>query len=163
MKWLVRCYPPTWRRRYEAEFVALLEDCGLNPSMTFDVVRGALSMHLESHLFAWGRDAWQSWLIVAGLGAALATVILGVLVPSVAYSYGFVALIGVGFLIGRWWSALLWLAIVWIAAPFSALGIMPGPFDLGMWLLFSGLSISLTWLGVGGRVAVRWSVRRLKT
>ncbi len=41
-RWLVRLYPRAWRRRYEEEFVALLEEQPLTLGVVFDVVRGAL-------------------------------------------------------------------------------------------------------------------------
>lgn len=41
MKWLVRLYPPAWRRRYQEEFDAVLEARGVTPSIVLDVVRGA--------------------------------------------------------------------------------------------------------------------------
>src|SRR6266849_4370706 len=41
-RWLVRLYPRAWRRRYEEEFVALLEEQPLTINVVLDVVRGAL-------------------------------------------------------------------------------------------------------------------------
>lgn len=41
MKWLVRLYPPSWRRRYQEEFDAVLEAGGVTPSIVLGVVRGA--------------------------------------------------------------------------------------------------------------------------
>ena len=41
-RWLVRLYPRAWRRRYEVEFVALLEEQPLTLGVVLDVVRGAL-------------------------------------------------------------------------------------------------------------------------
>jgi hypothetical protein len=42
VKWLVRLYPPAWRRRYEDEFLAVLETRGVDPSVALDIARGAL-------------------------------------------------------------------------------------------------------------------------
>lgn len=38
---LVRLYPSTWRDRYEAEYLALLEDTGTSPRVALNVVGGA--------------------------------------------------------------------------------------------------------------------------
>ena len=47
MRWLVRLYPPAWRRRYEAEFLAVLEARGLSRLVVFDVARGAVDAWLR--------------------------------------------------------------------------------------------------------------------
>lgn len=44
-KWLVRLYPRAWRRRYEAEFLALLEQQALTARDILDIVRGSLDAH----------------------------------------------------------------------------------------------------------------------
>jgi hypothetical protein len=41
VRWLVRLYPPAWRRRYESEFLAILESRGVGPSLSLDIARGA--------------------------------------------------------------------------------------------------------------------------
>lgn len=63
MKWLVRVYPPAWRERYEAEFLAVLEARGVTPSVAIDVMRGALD--------AWVRGP-RGPLGAAGVALALA-------------------------------------------------------------------------------------------
>ena len=47
MRWLVRLYPPAWRRRYEDEFRAVLEERGVGPSVALDVARGAFDAWLR--------------------------------------------------------------------------------------------------------------------
>ena len=47
MRWLVRLYPPAWRARYEAEFLAVLEARGLGRSVVLDVARGAVDAWLR--------------------------------------------------------------------------------------------------------------------
>ena len=44
-RWLVLLYPGAWRRRFGAEFAALLEQQPLTPAAVFDVARGALDAH----------------------------------------------------------------------------------------------------------------------
>jgi hypothetical protein len=49
---LVRLYPPAWRRRYGAEFRALLDDEPTSISLVLDVLRGAAAAHrspIHSH------------------------------------------------------------------------------------------------------------------
>jgi hypothetical protein len=43
--WLLRLYPEAWRRRYGAEFMALLEQQPLTPGTILDIGRGALDAH----------------------------------------------------------------------------------------------------------------------
>ena len=45
-QWLVRLYPKAWRRRYGAEFEALLEQQALSLGAVVDILRGALDAHL---------------------------------------------------------------------------------------------------------------------
>lgn len=46
MRLLVRLYPRAWRRRYGAEFTALLEQQPASPGTVLDIVRGALDAHV---------------------------------------------------------------------------------------------------------------------
>ena len=75
MKWLARLYPPAWRRRYEEEFLAVLEVRGVAPSVTLDIVRGALD--------AWLRGP-RGDLGVVGVGLALAAYALASWVLAIA-------------------------------------------------------------------------------
>lgn len=61
IRWAVRLYPARWRRRYEAEFDALLEDSKWGWRDLIDILRGAILMRLQ---FSSGGK------IVAGLGVA---------------------------------------------------------------------------------------------
>lgn len=58
-RWLVRLYPRAWRRRYGAEFQALLEQQALSPEGVVDVLRGALDAHTtawqQGHTFEQAR------------------------------------------------------------------------------------------------------------
>jgi uncharacterized BrkB/YihY/UPF0761 family membrane protein len=75
VKWLVRLYPPAWRRRYETEFLAVLEARGVTPSVTLDVTRGALD--------AWLRGP-RGDLGVAGIGLALVAYALASWILAIA-------------------------------------------------------------------------------
>ena len=50
--WLLRCYPRTWRDRYEDEFRAMLEQIPVSLPVLFDLLRGALDAHLHPRLVA---------------------------------------------------------------------------------------------------------------
>lgn len=47
IRWAVSLYPAGWRRRYGDEFGALLEDIPPGWRSIFDVLKGALAMHIE--------------------------------------------------------------------------------------------------------------------
>jgi hypothetical protein len=47
IQWAIRCYPSAWRKRYGAEFAALLEDVGPGWRDWWDVARGGLKMRLK--------------------------------------------------------------------------------------------------------------------
>ena len=57
-----RLYPTAWRRRYGAEFDALLEDVQPDFRELSNVLRGAIAMRI--------RNGSANWKIVAALGAA---------------------------------------------------------------------------------------------
>jgi ribosomal protein L37AE/L43A len=44
-RWLLALYPRAWRRRYGAEFAALLEQQPLTPALIVDIMHGALDAH----------------------------------------------------------------------------------------------------------------------
>ena len=48
MSRLVKLYPRAWRRRYEDEFLALLEEVGPSRRLAVDLVLGAIRAHLRS-------------------------------------------------------------------------------------------------------------------
>ena len=48
VRWAARLYPAAWRERYALEFEALLEDVGPGGRDLWDLLRGALLMHLRT-------------------------------------------------------------------------------------------------------------------
>ena len=70
----IRLYPAAWRKRYEAEFGALLEDIELNWRNAFDIVKGALGMQLKM-LFTRRPLALTALTGVIGLLVGLATAV----------------------------------------------------------------------------------------
>jgi hypothetical protein len=85
LRWLLRLYPPSWRRRYGAEVAALLDEQRLSPLVCLDLVRGAFDARLRPQIAICGgeRGAWATrWrpgvlaggLLLAAAGAhAIAT------------------------------------------------------------------------------------------
>ena len=67
MSRLVRFYPMTWRRRYEAEMLQLLDKRPRTPREALDLIRGAIDAHLHPELVSDARMlmARQSPLSVA--------------------------------------------------------------------------------------------------
>ncbi|MDQ3871615.1 MAG: hypothetical protein M3301_08385, partial [Chloroflexota bacterium] len=47
-RWLIRLYPPGWRRRYGEEFLALLEELPLGAGEVWDVLRAGFSRRLRN-------------------------------------------------------------------------------------------------------------------
>jgi len=81
LAWAARLYPLDWRRRYGAEFEALLEQSGGGWQELGDVLRGALTMQMKR---------WTIWKLAAagGLaGAGIAGMVLGSL-PKTYVSEG---------------------------------------------------------------------------
>jgi hypothetical protein len=56
---LLRLYPFRWRERYGDEFLALLEQQSVTPSVIFDVALGALDAHLRAHLSPVGETVGE--------------------------------------------------------------------------------------------------------
>jgi hypothetical protein len=77
---LTRCYPASWRERYEDEFLAVLEERPLGPYDVLDILMGALDARLRSRgqrAFHPGRGLPMS-LRIGGLAAILGAVLWAV-------------------------------------------------------------------------------------
>jgi len=93
---LARCYPRAWRRRYGAEFAALLAQLPPTPSSMADTLRGAFDAHRQhgalsaldtQALSTDERRFWRRWVLALGTIG----VILGIahrLVPVALVSSG---------------------------------------------------------------------------
>jgi hypothetical protein len=66
VRWLVRLYPPAWRRRYEDEFLAVLESRGVGPSVALDIARGAFDAWVRGPRGALGLVGITLALVVYG-------------------------------------------------------------------------------------------------
>jgi hypothetical protein len=126
MKWLLRLYPKTWRRRYEAEFLALLEEespkeeSPISLSERLDVVRGGLDarIHLRKAPDAGDRGP-RHWIrgraAIAGTGSMFSNAFggEGVIMRRKPLALVFLVLgVGVGLLVPY--------ARQVVAAPFSS-------------------------------------------
>ena len=77
VKWAARLYPAAWRARYAVELEALLEDVGPGGRDLWDILRGALLMHMQ-------MTGLSFWKILAGgaLAGVLAAGIWSVKLPD---------------------------------------------------------------------------------
>ena len=117
MRWLLRLYPSTWRRRYQREVEAFLEESAPSAAAAIDLVGGALDAHRREGALI--RRAAPLVLFV------LVAVIIGWLnyhasddVQPVAAA---LLLAGLGFALWRprrWW---LVIAALWVAVPISSI------------------------------------------
>lgn len=73
MRRLLRLYPAAWRERYEAEFIATLQERPVGPTGAMDIVHGAIDAHLHPELIGGAPHAWTHRL--PGLMAMSAGVI----------------------------------------------------------------------------------------
>jgi hypothetical protein len=73
--WLVRLYPRAWRRRYEAEMLALLEQHHVSVLTILDLLFGMVTARLDPQ---YGREAWlmllrnsrnATWTFLAAVGS----------------------------------------------------------------------------------------------
>ena len=69
-RWLVRCYPRMWRRRYENEILALLDEAGTGWRQVADLAQGVVREWLDpcQTEAAGDRGFWRQsgrWLLVA--------------------------------------------------------------------------------------------------
>jgi hypothetical protein len=75
MRWAARLYPPHWRKRYGAEFAALLEQIEPRAGDVLDVVRGAFQMQLRSFRF-------RKLTLALGLAGALIAAVIAIRTPD---------------------------------------------------------------------------------
>ncbi len=65
---LLFLYPPEWRRRYQREFEALLDEAEMKWPDYFDVLKGALAMWMQTFV---RRPAWQAIALLTLIGLAI--------------------------------------------------------------------------------------------
>ena len=141
MSALIRLYPPAWRKRYEAEFLALLEARPPTLYDRFDILRGALDARLHPQVRheeeapepAKAADGPDDTVVVRRLG------------------YGALAG-GVAWIVGWWFGT--------VAAPVVYDGYGPHREGGGAWPLLI-LSVILLVAGLIGHLIVLPSTRRV--
>lgn len=131
MRLLMRLYPAAWRRRYEEEFLALLEERPLSPFDVVDIALGALDARLRPGDLAIEFAARRShpmnarlagWAAVAGGILFTVSMGLGTLLPHPQNEIGgpifsfaaialLVALVGLSAVHGRRRPVLAWAAV----------------------------------------------------
>lgn len=79
---LIRCYPAAWRKRYEDEFLAILEERPLGPYDVADILLGALDARLRSRGRRAARPNGRGLSMSLRIGGAAA--ILGAVLWAVA-------------------------------------------------------------------------------
>jgi len=121
MKRLLALYPRAWRRRYGAEFAALLDEQGVSPGVLLDTVLGAIDAHLDPQVADDGetsvrrrmKDVVMNGLtsrrVLMAIGLALPFVGLGLSYLSYDIRHGGLGLpmaiaLASGLLVGRWWA-----------------------------------------------------------
>ena len=157
MKMLLALYPRGWRRRYAAEFAAVLDEQRPSAGLVIDVVLGAIDAHLDPQVADDGEesrrrrmkgvvmDGLKSRRVLMAIGLALPFLGLGLSYLSYDVRHGGVALpmaiaLASGLLVGRWWAPFPFIGICVIATLVFFRGSVTG--DASGW--FTQLAIAWT-------------------
>jgi hypothetical protein len=104
MRILLKLYPPAWRRRYEAELAALLEDQRAGTRGILDLLRGAADAWIigpRGPLGGLGVWIAMGLFLVSTIGASLAHRLAGPLVEPFESVYQ--AIYWLLFIVFIWW------------------------------------------------------------
>jgi hypothetical protein len=172
---LLRLYPAAWRERYDAEFIAMLQERPVGVTGTVDIAGGAIDAHLHPELIGGAPHLWTHRL--PGLMATAAGLIWSwyylriVLAAPEEWGYGvFIAMLlmltavlgdylaAYARRIGLTVAALIAAAVLAGVQPLSVIGDGMLNFALGAAaaLLFSGGMLTLAALRAGIGAGVRW-------
>jgi hypothetical protein len=175
MSRLLRLYPAAWRERYDAEFIAMLQERPVGVTGTVDIAGGAIDAHLHPELIGGAPHLWTHRL--PGLMATAAGLIWSwyylriVLAAPEEWGYGvFIAMLlmltavlgdylaAYARRIGLTVAALIAAAVLAGVQPLSVIGDGMLNFALGAAaaLLFSGGMLTLAALRAGIGAGVRW-------
>lgn len=171
MRLLLALYPRGWRRRYGAEFGAVLDEQRSSPGLLLDVVLGAIDAHLDPQIAEDGEDPLRRRMkevVMEGLRSPRVLLAVGLLLP-VAFLVvlylspalgngpigGVLALataLATGLLVGRWWAPLSFFAAfaVWFASVNGGWPNDPGELTFAAMLASAWAAVCL--VGVGVRV-----------
>jgi hypothetical protein len=71
IRWAVWIYPPAWRRRYQEEFEALLEDLPATPKIFLNTLSGAIQVQIQEHAMRIALFAALGAVLAAGMSLAI--------------------------------------------------------------------------------------------
>ena len=101
MKWLLKLYPPAWRRRYGEEFLVLLEAQSFSLIALIDIALGAFDAHLHFRASA-KRTSRPLWLALLA-GGALALLLFSAAAEPEAVPLVIAILVTIAYvLVGIW-------------------------------------------------------------
>jgi len=181
VKVLLALYPRAWRRRYGAEFGAVLDDQPSSPGLILDVVLGAIDAHLEPQVADDGEaslrrrmkevvmDGLRSRgvLIAVGLLLPVALLTAAYLIPGVIQDgavlggLAIMTALATGFIVGRWWAPLSF----FVAFPIFILskgGNLSAPAEIAWTTIMAMGWAAVCLVGVGIRVLIARSSGRLR-
>lgn len=135
MRLLLALYPRGWRRRYGAEFGAVLDEQRSSPGLLLDVVLGAIDAHLDPQVADDGEESLRrrmKGMVMRGRRSRTAFMAVGLMLPLLllaatfmdpAIRHGGVGLplavaFASGLLVGRWWASLplLLIFVAWLVS-----------------------------------------------
>lgn len=181
MRLLLALYPRGWRRRYGAEFGAVLDEQRSSPGLLLDVVLGAIDAHLDPQVAEDGEDPLRRRMkevVMDGLRSRPVLQAVGLLLPVAllvaAYLFPRVISDGVvfagltivtalatGLIVGRWWAPLSFV-VAWPIFTLSKGGNLSDPADIGWTAIMAMAWAALCLVGVGIRVLIARSPGRLR-
>ena len=176
MRALLTLYPRSWRRRYGAEFGAVLDEQRSSPGLILDIVLGAIDAHLDPQVAddgeaslrrrmkEVGMDTLRSRnaLVAVGLLLPVALLVAAYLLPGVISDgavFGGLAIataLATGLIVGRWWAPLS-LVVAFPIFILSKGGDLSAPGEIA-WTTMMALGWATVCL-VGVGVSVRYHAR----
>jgi hypothetical protein len=175
-------YPRTWRRRYGAEFGAVLDEQRFSPGLILDVVLGAIDAHLDPQVADDGEGPFRRQLkdvIMKGLRSRTVLTAVGLLLPvamlvaaylipgviSDGVVFGGLAIVtalATGLIVGRWWAPLS-LVVAFPIFVLSKGGNLSDPADIAWTTMMAMGWAAVCLVGVGIRVLYRARSARLES
>ena len=170
MRLLIALYPRAWRRRYGAEFAAVLEDEPPTFAGLGDVVLGAIDAHLHPQLHEADTSRSRRSEMFRRLRSLPPVIIVGVLLPFAFFGAGYLIpelrdkaerqlyAVATGLLIGRWWAPAPFLVLIAALAVADA-RTMASLLE-ARWMLVVTLTITaLVLVGAGARMVTHYALR----
>ena len=181
MRLLLALYPHRWRRRYGAEFGAVLDEQRSSPGLLLDVVLGAIDAHLDPQVAEDGEDPLRRRMkevvmdglrsrggfLAVGLLLPVALLVAAYLIPSVISDgavFGALAImtaLATGLIVGRWWAPLSFV----VAFPIFILskgGDLSAPAEIAWTATMAMGWAAVCLVGVGIRVLISRSPGQLR-